>query len=241
MRNISSKIIFLHIVLFACYTQAEIIEIKEFRKILDYISSDALVLLDIDNTLLEPIAESQVGSDQWFTQMVKEITPLQAALDFYCSTILETSMTIVEPTIPDIIKHIQQNMVVFGFTMRSIILAPRTIEQLEKNSVSLRSHYQNRGFMLEGKYQIMLYGNIIFCQGYKNSKALFAVLDAYDINPHAILMIDDKRHYLEDIERGCCLRGIKFIGLCYGYLNAKIANFLSKRHSFNSTCIASNT
>jgi hypothetical protein len=229
-RNLSRKITVLNVLLLAFYTQAEIIEIEEFKRILDYTSPETLVLLDIDNTLLEPIAENQVGSDQWFTQIIKEITPVQAAIDCYCSTVLQTPMTIVESTIPDILKHIQQQTVVLGFTMRSIILAPRTVDQLKQNSISLGSRYQNRGFMLETKYPIMLYENIIFCQGYKNSKALFAVLDAYDICPKMILMIDDKRHYLEDIERGCIFRGIKFIGLCYGYLNAKVTSFLKKLH-----------
>lgn len=227
--NLSKKIAVFNFLLLVFYTQAEIIEIKNFNEILNYVAPEALVLLDIDNTLIEPTNPDQIGSDQWSAKIFKEITPLQVAHDLYYSTVLECPMQLTEATVPGIIHEIQARAQVLGFTMRSIILAPCTLAQLALNQINLPICYKNRGFMVEGKHPAMMYENVIFCQGRKNGDTLFAVLDSYDTKPTAIVMVDDKRRYLEDIETTCALRGIKFIGLRYGYLDAKVAEFIKNQ------------
>src|SRR4051794_16632625 len=63
------------LVLFFCQSGfAEIREVKSFKEVAPYIDRSTLLVLDIDNTLIEPksVAKSasevdlEVGSDQWF-------------------------------------------------------------------------------------------------------------------------------------------------------------------------------
>ena len=206
---------------------AEIIEIKHFHEILNYVKPGSVVLLDIDNTLLEPhTSHNNIGSDQWFTHLMQTNSNFEHVLNLYCSAILTTHMQAVEQTIPEILKSIQQQATLFGFTMRSIILAPCTVERLAHNNITLSTQIPDKGFMINGKDPVMVYHDIIFCQGKKNGETLFTVLDAYGITPACIVMIDDKRNYLESVERECEKYGIKFIGLRYGYLDEKVKDFL---------------
>jgi FMN phosphatase YigB (HAD superfamily) len=206
---------------------AEIIEIKQFHEILAYVIPGSLVLLDIDNTLLEPHTDNNhIGSDQWFTYLIRTQPSFEDALNLYCSTILITQMQVSEASIPQIVCSIQEHAVVLGFTMRSIILAPITVQELKQNGVILTNTLVDKGFMVNGKNPVMVYHDIIFCQGQKNGTTLFTVLDAYQIKPTTVVMVDDKRHYLESVERECEKLGIRFIGLRYGYLDEKVATYL---------------
>jgi len=207
--------------------QSEIIEIKHFHEILNYVTPGCIVLLDIDNTLLEPHDDhNNIGSDQWFTHLMKTNSNFEHVLNLYCSTILTTHMQAVEPIIPEVLKSIQQQATLLGFTMRSIILAPCTVERLAHNNIALSTQIPDKGFMINGKDPVMVYHDIIFCQGRKNGETLFTVLDAYGITPRCIIMIDDKKQYLESIETECEKRDITFIGLRYGYLDEKVKEFL---------------
>ncbi len=208
--------------------QSEIIEIEHFHEILTYVTPGSLVLLDIDNTLLEPHADhNSIGSDQWFTHLMKTNSDFKQVLNLYCSTVLSTSMQAVESTISNVLKSIQHHATLLGFTMRSIILAPCTVERLAENDIRLETQIPDKGFMINGTNPVMVYHDIIFCQGQKNSITLFAVLDGYGIKPTSIVMIDDKKSYLVSVEKECEKRGIPFIGLRYGYLDEKVAAFLS--------------
>jgi hypothetical protein len=210
--------------------QAEIIEIKHFHETLNYITPGSIVLLDIDNTLLEPHNDyNNIGSDQWFTHLMQTNSNFEHVLNLYCSTMLNTSMQVVEQTIPEVLKSIQQQTTLLGFTMRSIILAPCTIERLAHNNITLSTQIPDRGFMINGKDPVMVYHDIIFCQGKKTGATLFAVLDTYNIKPTTMIMVDDKRQYLESVEKECIKRNVQFTGLRYGYLDEKVKDFLQSR------------
>jgi hypothetical protein len=207
---------------------SEIIEIKHFHEIVHYCTPGALVLLDMDNTTLEPEHESQVASEQWFSTLIRKFPTIDAAISHYCATALNTPMKTVEPTIPEILHAIQEQALLLGFTMRSLVLAPQTVQALHHNGINLLSQIPDQGFMIEDQFPVLVYHDIIFCQGRKNGVTLFDVLDANGICPETIVMIDDKRQYLEVIERACTKRGIKFIGLRYGYLDEKVKQFLAQ-------------
>src|SRR5688572_8883105 len=50
---------------------AEIREVKSMRETADEITSETLVIFDIDNTILEPL--QSLGTDQWFSHEAKEL------------------------------------------------------------------------------------------------------------------------------------------------------------------------
>jgi hypothetical protein len=205
---------------------AEIIEIKHFHEILDYVTPGCIVLVDMDNTLIEPHPQhNHVGSDQWFTRLLQTHKNFELAVNLYCSTVLNVHMLPVEPTIPEILNSIQQQATLLGFTMRSIVLAPCTVERLAHNHIIFPCQLPDKGFMINDN-PVLVYHDIIFCQGKKNGITLFTVLEAYAIKPSVIVMIDDKKSYLESVECECKKIGVEFIGLRYGYLDEKVAQFL---------------
>lgn len=205
----------------------EIREINHFHEILNYLSPGTIVLLDIDNTTLEPENSNQIASEQWFATLINQFPSFDDAIMHYCTTTLVTPMKTVEPTIAEVIRAIQEQTLLLGFTMRSLVLAPQTVATLTHNGISLLSHIPDQGFMIQGQFPVLLYKSIIFCQGKKNGTTLFTVLDANGVYPETIVMIDDKRQYLELIEQACVERGITFIGLRYGYLDEKVKHFLA--------------
>ncbi len=223
--SISKKTLFFLFFLLNQYILAEIIEIKHFHEILDYIKPNALVLVDIDNTLLEPHPDhNHIGSDQWFTHILQTRQNLEQALNLFCSTVLNIHMQAVEHTIAETMTLLQQQTIVLGFTMRSLVLAPCTVERLAHNNIVFPCQLPDKGFMINDN-PVLVYHDIIFCQGKKSGITLFTVLEAYAIKPSVIIMIDDKKSYLESVERECKKFGIKFIGLRYGYLDEKVAQF----------------
>ncbi len=208
----------------------EIIEINFFDEIFNHLPPNALVLVDIDNTILEPDNLDQRGSDQWFTHLLKTYAPVDA-VNHYCSTVLACPMRLVEPRLAEIFEEIKKiTPWIFGFTMRSLVLAPCTIETIQSKGLIFTKLYKNQGFMIDNKYPVLLYEGIIFCQGNKNGITLFTVLEEWGLLPHTIVMIDDKISYLELIDHVCATRGITFIGLHYKYLEAKVKSFF---HSMN--------
>ncbi len=223
---ISKKSIVLGLLSTFLTLSSEIREINHFHEILNYLLPGAIVLLDIDNTTLEPENPGQIASEQWFATLIKEFPTFDDAIMHYCATTLTTPMKIVEPTIAEVVRTIQEQTLLLGFTMRSIVLAPQTVATLMHNGITLLSPIPDQGFMIQGKFPVLLYQSIIFCQGKKNGATLFTVLDAQGIYPEIIVMIDDKRQYLELIEQACHERGIMFIGLRYGYLDEKVKEFL---------------
>ncbi|MBY0110008.1 MAG: DUF2608 domain-containing protein [Candidatus Babeliaceae bacterium] len=225
--SISKKYLVIGFILQALNIQSEIFEIKHFHEALKYISPGSIVLIDIDNTLLEPHDKhNSIGSDQWFTHLTKKNSNKEYILDLYCTTILNTHMQAVEPSIPEVLQSIQQKAMLLGFTMRSIVLAPCTVERLADNNIRLSAQIPDKGFMINNKDPVLVYHDIIFCQGKKNGETLFTVLDVYNITPLCIIMIDDKRQYLELVEKECIKRNTRFVGLRYGYLDEKVTDFL---------------
>lgn len=215
----------LSLLLFCLNLYAPIIEIHHIAQVLEYAHPGMLVLWDIDNTLLEPDTQSQEGSDQWFTHLIKT-SVLENALNRYLTAVLKTSMRTIEEDTATVFQELSCQCMMLGFTMRSLVLAPCTIAELQKNNLYFKQLISDTGFMLDGKHPVLIYSDCIFCQGQKTGATLFMVLDALGIHPTQILMIDDKRRYLEDIEAACIELDIAFIGLRYGYLDEKVKKFM---------------
>lgn len=228
---LSKKSLFSLLFYLSFYLRSEIIEIKNFNEILLHASPQAIVLVDIDNTLLEPCNTEQIGSDQWISHLLRTSQDAEEVIAHYCSTMLSCSLQLIEHDAPKILNKLQEDHLVLGFTMRSIVLAPSTTQYLKQYSIRFNAQLSDAGFMIENKFPAMLYDNILFCQGKKNGTTLFTVLDTYNINPAKIIMIDDKRSYLESIKESCKNRGIEFIGLRYSYLDEKVTNYEKIQHS----------
>src|SRR5687768_857421 len=93
--------------------QARIIETNKFADLLQYIKPNSLILLDIDDTLMEPL--QTLGSDRWFQWRIsvykkKGMEPqlaLDTALMEWVAVQSLTKVKVVEPGNDKIVKRIQ--------------------------------------------------------------------------------------------------------------------------------------
>jgi len=224
------------VLLFVCsYIDAEIIETAHFNEIENYIpNKDILVILDIDNTLIEPVQE--LGTDQWFYHRLQEYIAKglnsAEALDI---TLAEwhaiqsiTKMQLVEKQIDETVAHMQKNgYTIMGLTTRGLSLSTRTVEQLHSVGVNLTktAPTQEEIFFKNGLHYVLFRGGALFTAATHKGKALFTFLDAIDYKPKSVVFINDKATHLREVEVACIEKGIPFIGLRYGYTDERVKNF----------------
>ncbi len=226
----------LFLLLCTLFTQAQIIEIKNINDALHYVRPEALFLIDLDNTVIEPANAAQIGSEQWFystLQLMQQEMPADVAknkiITLFSTLMLQLELKLVEDTTADVLNYICQHCTTLGFTARALIVAPSTHKWLSHYSISFNAPVQDQGFMIN-EYPVLLYNKVIYCNGHKTGTTLFTILDAFGICPTFIVFIDDKEHYLEAIEQECNARNIEFIGLRYSYLDEKVANYLKQSY-----------
>lgn len=214
---------------------ADIIETNHIGDIRNYIKPNSLVIFDIDNTIMETAQE--LGSDQWFYHRLQQNQAagmeFEEALD---ETLAEwyavqsvSKVKLVEPCAADVIRGIQNDgYTVMGLTTRGLGLCRTTIHQLKSLKVNLDTtaptheeiHFMNKEGVLFRK-------GILFTAGSHKGIALAKFLHLINQKPDNIVFINDKATHLRPIEEICEKYGVPFIGLRYGFLDEKVANFRS--------------
>ena len=135
--NLSSKLILC--ALFAStVAQAKVIESNRYADILSYVTSDTLVVTDLDNTVMRPI--QTIGSDQWGMSIIAKLKKAglsdKEAKDIGVSMFATVqSKSIVQPVEPgnilDLKKAKSLGAQLLGLTARPLYLVDVTIKQLQ--------------------------------------------------------------------------------------------------------------
>lgn len=216
----------------ACPIFAQIIETAHFQELMNHATPGALIILDIDDTLLIPV--QMLGCDEWFTLRFKTLEasglPYKKALD---RALAEweavrhlTKMEIVEQGSEQIVQQLQQGFTVMGLTTQGLALATRTVEQLKLVNIDLFKaapspvdHYFING------HGVLYRKGILFTAGTPKGPALVKLLDTIGLKPKKIVFINDKTTHLADVEGAVEKCGIEFVGLRYSYSDARKARF----------------
>lgn len=211
----------------------EILETQQFQDLKKHTDPQTLILLDIDNTIMEPT--QQLGSDQWFQHRVQRYKKkgldssdaLETALAEWMAIQNVTKMRLVEPSTAEVIHKLQnEGYTIMGFTTRGLGLSTRTIHQLKSLGVDLsRSapiqeelHYMNGEGVLYRK-------GILFTAGSHKGTAFTKFLDLAELSPKSVAFINDKESNLLPVQKACQTRKIPFIGLRYGATDERVHNF----------------
>lgn len=213
---------------------AEIIETKNFIEITRYIDAETLFVLDIDDTLLEPV--QTLGTDAWFLsrldhhlQIKKDyFLALDRALAEWEAVRHMTDVQIVEEGTSEIIHQMQKNSIaMMGLTTQGLALAHRTVVQLHSISIdlSLTAPSAQDCYFINGRNGVLYREGILFTAGTAKGEALIKFLDTIHYHPKRIVFINDKKTHLEDVEKSVELRNMHFVGLRYGYSDQRVANF----------------
>ena len=207
---------------FVSLLQAKIIECRRIEDLLSHVDSAAWLLIDLDDTLIEGV--NQLGRAKWYdheTQklMKKGMSRYEAQMKFYPQWILAQTICpsrSVESNSAQILARAQDlSQHAIALTARHPAIASLTVEQLQKLSIDFsRSSLE---FPRQFKLPQTLYRNgIWFLTDFVSKGTSFVrLLDVYSHLPQRIVMIDDSRHHLEDMERALSSHPIEFIGLHY--------------------------
>ncbi len=216
-----------------------IIETTSIVTIKDHINPDdnkELIIFDLDNTCFESAHKHSIGGDQWFTALMTqgkaaglpEHEAFAKTLIFWSE--LQTIIPVkpVEEHVVTLINSLQQQQKsIIALTTRSTHAIDNTIKHLASIGITFfKSHpaVEKLNFdhlPIKATYR----EGILFCGDNQKGRVLKTLLDAMPDKPTKIIFIDDKKKYLECVEKTAQELNIPFVGLRYGHLDQKVKTF----------------
>lgn len=214
---------------------AEITQINEIEEILPKIEQNSFVLFNIAEVLTD--SQLSLGSSPW-RAYVKEKSNLNVAHDYLSwMAFREAPHNPVEPSTPDIIYVLQQKEIaVAALTSRGRhewYSAPihgvdsQTQKVLESMNIDFgKSRLPFIFIQQEGSYYLEHYRNgIFYCNHMDKGAFLKQLLSNSGYKPSSVVLIDDKRSSLVDVEEAMQELGIPFHGFWYTRTKEDRKNF----------------
>ncbi len=215
------------------FLSATIIESKTIQDVEKYRSEGTLIIYDLDNTLIEPV--QLLGSDQWFyyrlNQLIEKLSDkekaLRKALSEWIAAQTVSKIKIVEEGTAEMIASQQaEGVKLMGLTTRDGLMAHCTLLQLEDLGIDLaKGTFQKENLYFDSEKTNFFTGGVLFTSGSHKGRALRKFLALVGYEPKRVLFINDKYQNLKEVADVCYEEGIEFLGLRYGYLDQKIAQF----------------
>src|SRR3990167_468117 len=230
-------------------SEEKIIETQSIRDMLQLISYDTWLLLDIDNTVMEPLHE--LGSDQWFVKLIEHACQLTSNKEEAMISVVKLYQEVqhrirtktVEPEIVHLVKALQDSGVpILALTARDSSLIQTTRCQLKDIGIDFSRCWYTSAKKIEldneDKESNPTYsGGIIFCSGKDKGKCLNSLLTHTPKLPKHIVMVDDKEKHLLHVKEIIKRNGIRFHGLRYGFLDEKAKNVNMQAAHIQLACI----
>ena len=139
-----------------------------------------------------------------------------------------TGMKLVQNEVKDLINELHQDGVTFmGLTTRgpeTYMISLHHLENLGVDFTHNPPYDQSFAFMNEEQGVIFKNG-VLFTGASQKGKALFTLLDHAGYKPKHIVFINDKKKNLEEVQSVAKEFGVLFMGLRYGYLDDRVANY----------------
>ena len=209
-----------------------IVESKQMSDLYKYLEPETLVVLDIDNTLIEPVQE--LGSDQWFGSRIKHYqdqnlsgeAAKNKALREWQTVQYLTDVKLVEKGIDDILSDLQRKQIpMIGLTTRGMEMCVRAVDQLESVNIDLeKTSPTKEQLYFVNERGVLFHKGILFTDNTHKGEALRKWLARIGYRPKKVLFVNDKLSHLKPVEEVCLEEGIGFVGLRYGYLDEKVSN-----------------
>lgn len=202
--------------------------------ILKHTDNNTMVILDIDNTLIEP-AQS-LGSDQWAWDRVSTLCKQgliqqdaiqQTSNEWYVVHLL-TKVKTLESNTAEVIDALQkQGYPVIALTTRRPRYMEITFRELKDVNINFTNDFINS---CKFTYNNMIYENGITFISIENRKgaALKELLQQMVHLPEKIIFVDDKLSHVKDVEETCAQLNIDFVGVRYGAADAHVASYNSR-------------
>lgn len=187
------KVIFLFSALFllTLSAQAEIREVATMKAALSGIHKGDVVVLDIDNTILEPT--QTLGSDQWFEYLLEKNKQIDSETAFentrrdWIEVQKVTNVELVEQTTPKLVRTLQaKGIMVLALTARPETLANVTAGQLRVLGVEFKTY---SGF---GSNETVYNSGVLYAGSKNKGLVLRDFFSQLNIKPNKLVFVDDK-------------------------------------------------
>lgn len=227
------KKIFSILTLLSLSLSAQIIECMDINDMNKYKEEGVLFLYDIDNTLVT--LTQDLGCDHWFQHRlnlnVKKSDTFQRGLD----KTLREWMSVqhlsqpmeVQPGAWEVIKKQQEEgVMMMGFTTRGVGMSFLSPLQLDALGIDFsKSSLTKADLTFEQQRTIIYREGILFTAATHKGTTLFKFLDIVGVEPKKVVFVNDKWDNLRAVEETCEEKGVPFIGLRFGVLDERVANF----------------
>lgn len=214
--------------------QGEIVETNDISSVLSAVDKDTLVLFNITDTLYAPT--NTFGSHQWrsyFAERAEKVISNTELKQWLINWIKCESIAIpkkpVEECTPDLIENLQlQSIAVLGITKKTLStpyadnFGEITRDHLLSIGIDLEktlSYYPVTVDQQSSKYAFA-YG-ILFASKQPIGQTLLSFLSGVKSRPRKIVMVDNSRRSLEDVDTALTSSGITFKGYRYGRCDAR--------------------
>lgn len=202
---------------------AQIVEIKSFKEIECYTRPDTLLILDLDNTIYEPVQE--YGNDQWFRRRTSEIGLEPTLLEWMAVQNITNVRTVEEKT-SEYIDELQAKYQTMGLTTRGLGLCVTTLDQLRRLSIDLSKTAPTKEEVYVYNHRGVLFrGGVLFTAGSHKGKAFQKFMEAVQFRPKHVVFVNDKQDHLEQLLETLDEEQIPNIGLRYGGLDERVLNY----------------
>lgn len=230
---------YIYFFVFICFSflgarplSGEVLESSDISSMLVFAQPNALLVFDLDNTLIEP--NQQLGSDQWVGYQLESLTKkglsskeaLQQVLPRWLAILKKTEMRLVDPVSPLLLKKLRQRKIAsIGLTKRDPESCEPTVKQLEQLKIEFFP-YENGKIGEELPGGTLYKKGVLFTgKGVDKGSCLLSYLGKISFNPSLIIAIDDKLSHLQSLERASELLQIPFIGIRYSVTDERVKNF----------------
>lgn len=209
-----------------------IVESNHMSDLIQYITPDTLIVLDIDNTVLEP-AQS-LGSDQWAWDRVKKLKgelSEREAIDQtskeWCEVHSITKVRTVENSTADLIQCLQSNKhALIALTTRRPIYAEITLRELHDLGIDFsQTSLPVKNCDFSGRNILYKEGIAFISLENRKGEVLKEMLKNNEYHPQTIVFVDDKLAHVKDVAKACTELDINYIGLRYSAADRSVGSF----------------
>jgi hypothetical protein len=216
-----------------------IVEVYAIDSVLDHVQGkDALVIFDIDNTLVH--TDQEIGGDAWAHWIVQQklqqgMSPSQAIhymFDLFSYVHDHIQVFPVEERTVHVLRALKERDIpTICLTGRPGRMIDRTQEQLKNIGCELNAPEQFvKPTSLALQYTVELAQGIVCCGIHDKGDVFSALVNRVSYHaPGKIVFIDDKKSCLESLATTCSCLSTDYTGLRYGFLDNKSLQFDHKK------------
>ena len=232
------KVFMRQITLIALLVQSSIsalvLETKNISDVLKYVDKDSIVVFDIDNTLTKVSPDIEPWVHHKTAELQKKGLEFREALQFVLAMyFLLTEFTKLVPIggSPEVVGKLQkQGLPVIALTNRSIPVAKRTIERLQKNNIDLtKNTLSEKDLDISGKFKGLYSKGIIFTGGNDKGKMLFVFFKKIGYNPKKIVFINDRPRNVKSVQKAAKEHNVDFVGMRITFMDQAKKDFNMKK------------